>query len=281
MTAIYKSEAGAHLLQSRYRQVLDTWPVPAEQVRVPTREGETFVLVSGPEDAPPLLLLHGSGGNASMWRDDVAAWARDFRTYAVDIIGEPGLSAPSRPPIGSDAYALWLDDVLAALGLTAAAVAGISLGGWTALDYATRRPERVTALAVMCPGGVGRTKTGWLFKAVFLRLFGDRGLRRSAREVAGLHGPGLEGVLDDVVLTFRHFRPRTAQFPRFTDSTLNGLTMPLLVIVGARDALFDAAETARRVQRCVPHASVHVLPGVGHSIFGQAGRVSAFLRERR
>ncbi|GAA0935780.1 alpha/beta fold hydrolase [Nonomuraea longicatena] len=280
MTAIYKSEAGADLLQSRYRQVLDAWPVPAERVRVPTREGETFVLVSGPEDAPPLLLLHGSAGNAAMWRDDVAAWTRDFRTYAVDIIGEPGLSAPSRPPMDSGAYAAWLDDVLAALGLTAVSVAGISLGGWTALDYATRRPERVTRLAVMCPGGVGRTKSGWLFKAVFLRLFGERGLRRSAREVAGLHGPGLESVLDDVVLTFRHFNPRTARLPRFTDETLSGLTIPVLVIVGARDALFDSAETAERVRRCLPGARVRVLPGVGHSIFGQTDTVSDFLRER-
>ena len=37
---------------------------------------------------------------------DVPTWARHFRVHAVDIIGEPGLSAPSRPPLGSPAYAL-------------------------------------------------------------------------------------------------------------------------------------------------------------------------------
>lgn len=72
------------------------------------------------------------------------------------MIGEAGLSAPSRPPLASDAYALWLDDLLRSLGLDRVSIVGVSLGGWLALDYATRRPERIERLAVLCPAGVGR-----------------------------------------------------------------------------------------------------------------------------
>ncbi|MFF0245645.1 hypothetical protein ACWEU6_31660 [Streptosporangium sandarakinum] len=57
MSAIYRSEAGAEEIRRRYREALDDWPVPAEQVRVPTRQGETFVVVSGPQGAPPVVLL--------------------------------------------------------------------------------------------------------------------------------------------------------------------------------------------------------------------------------
>ncbi|GAB2474096.1 hypothetical protein [Streptosporangium sandarakinum] len=57
MSAIYRSEAGAEEIRRRYRDALGDWPVPAEQVRVPTRQGETFVVVSGPQDAPPMVLL--------------------------------------------------------------------------------------------------------------------------------------------------------------------------------------------------------------------------------
>ncbi|MFD0453861.1 alpha/beta fold hydrolase [Rhodococcus aetherivorans] len=98
MTTIYTSEAGAREVRRRYRDALRDWPIPAEHVRVPTRQGETFVLVSGPDDAPPVLLLHGSGANATMWRDDIGSWARHFRTYAVDLVGEPGRARrPGRP----------------------------------------------------------------------------------------------------------------------------------------------------------------------------------------
>lgn len=277
MSTIYKSEAGASEIRQRYREVLATWPVPAEHVRVPTREGETFVVVSGPEDAPPVLLLHGSGANTTQWQADVPSWARHFRTYAVDLIGEPGLSAPSRPSLGSDAYALWLDDVLDGLGITSASIVGMSLGGWMALDYATRRPERVSRLALLCPGGLGRQTTGWMFKALFLGLFGRWGIRRSARTVTGLDMPNAGPVLDDLVLTFRQFKPRR-WLPLFSDGALRGLSMPVLVVVGGRDVMFDSAGTARRVRECVPHATVDVLPEVGHAIFGQTDAVLAFLR---
>ncbi|RSM95255.1 alpha/beta hydrolase [Nonomuraea sp. WAC 01424] len=278
MTMIYKSEAGGRELLDHYRRLLDAWPVPAEHVRVPTREGETFVLVSGPRDAPPLVLLHGSGANASMWRGDVPTWSEHFRTYAVDLVGEPGLSAPSRPALDSGAVSLWLDDVLDGLGIAGAAFVGTSLGGWTALDHAVRRPERVTRLALMCPGGVGRQKVGWIFKTLLARPFRRDGLRESAMAVAGLDGERDRQALDDVVLTFTHFNPRREKLPVFPDQALRGLSMPVLVVVGGRDAMFDSRQTARRVRECVPRATVQLLPEVGHAIFGQAGPIAEFLR---
>ncbi|MFF2808421.1 alpha/beta fold hydrolase [Streptomyces sp. NPDC058000] len=277
-SALYKSEAGAAEILRRYREALDAWPVPAERVRVPTRQGETFVVVSGPKDAPPLVLLHGSGANATMWQGDIASWSQHFRTYAVDVIGEPGLSAPSRPPLGSDAFQEWLDDVWEGLGISTAAVVATSLGGWLALDYASRRPERVTRLALLCPGGVGRQKMGWLFKFLLLRAFGRKGVRRSVRSGAGLEDPALQPVLDTVVLIFTHFKARTERLPVFPDEVLRRLGMPVLVIAGGRDALFDSAETARRVRACVPRATVHLLPEVGHAILGQTRTIEEFLR---
>ncbi|WP_405135962.1 alpha/beta fold hydrolase [Nocardia sp. NBC_01388] len=120
--------------------------------------------VPPPLNAPPLVLLHGSGANSSTWRGDIASWSRDFRTYSVDLVGEPGGSAPARPKLNSDAVALWLDDVRAGLGISRTAVVGMSLGGWTALDYAVRRPDRITGLALLCPGGVGKQRYGWILK---------------------------------------------------------------------------------------------------------------------
>lgn len=278
MTTIYKSEAGGREIRRWYEDALGTWRVPAEHVRVPTREGETFVVASGPANAPPLVLLHGSGTNAMMWRDDVAVWARHFRTYAVDVVGEPGLSAPSRPRLGSEAPALWLDDVLDGLGVDGAAVVGASLGGWLAVDYAIRRPSRVRRLVLLCPGGLGRRKMGWMLPAVLLRLLGRRGLRRSARSIAGLDSAEAEQFLDVMVLTFTHFKPRMEKLPIFPDDALRGLPMPVLVIAGARDAMLDSHETARRVRDCVPHATVTVLPDTGHAIIGQTEPIMEFFR---
>src|SRR5579863_3860397 len=117
MTCLYRSEEGERMVKERYLKFLARWPVPNQQLRLATREGETFVVACGDPAAPPLVLLHGAGGNAAMWMGEVAVWAAHFRVYAVDMIGEAGLSAASRPPLRSGAHALWLDDVLNALGL--------------------------------------------------------------------------------------------------------------------------------------------------------------------
>jgi pimeloyl-ACP methyl ester carboxylesterase len=84
-----------------------------EQRIVPTRQGNTFVVVSGNPSSRPVVLLHGSGANSAWWMRDATAWAQHHRVYAVDVIGEPGLSAPSRPPLASPAYAEWLDGACA------------------------------------------------------------------------------------------------------------------------------------------------------------------------
>lgn len=152
MKSVWKSSEGERIVRERYLEILKSWPVPNQQLRIPTCQGETFVIACGPQGAPALILLHGSVANSASWMGHVASWAQHFRIYAVDLIGDAGLSAPSRPPLATDAYALWLDDVMRELSLQRASMAGISLGGWVALDYTTRRPHRIDSLVLLCPG---------------------------------------------------------------------------------------------------------------------------------
>lgn len=275
---IYRTPQGRQAVEAAYDEALRHWPVPARQLTVPTRLGDTFVMDSGPEHGPPLVLLHGSGTNTAMWIADVAVWAEHFRVYAVDLVGEAGRSAPARPPLGSDDYAGWLDDVFDALGLARATLLGASLGGWLALDYATRRPQRVERLVCTCPGGLGRQKMGWVLPVLLLRPFGAWGMRRSLSIAAGLDGPRVRPFLDYMTVIHRHFRPRTQRLPIFPDDALAALTMPVLVIVGERDAMLDSRDTVRRLNQAVPHAVTTLLPGVGHSIVGQAEPILQFLK---
>ena len=283
MNAVYKSEEGARAVEARYRDFLKSWPVANRQLRLPTRQGETFVIACGPESAPPLLLFHGSATNSFIWMDDVADWAEHFRVFAVDMIGEPGFSAPSRPPLDSEAYAHWLDDVMTGLGLTSAATVGASLGGWLALDYATRRTNRVGALALLCPGGVGRQKMGFLFTALPLLMFGDWG-RRKAMEIA--MGPIPPAQLsahaeaaDFFELIMEHFRTRTMVLPVLDDDALRRLDMPVLTILGGEDAILDSDDTRQRLEENVPHAEICYLPEIGHGILDQTAPILDFLRK--
>jgi len=278
---IYKSEAGRMAVEGQYRRALERWPVPCERRVVPTRQGDTFVIASGDSSAPPVVLLHGSGTNSAAWIRDVASFAQHYRVYAVDMIGEPGFSAPSRPPLASSAFADWLDDVWRGLNLETAAVVGVSLGGWLGLDFAVRRPHRVAALSLISPSGIGRQNHGLLLKVGVLRLFGTWGLLKSLALVSGRTATIPQPMVDALLLVFRNFRPRMERIPHLTDSDLTTLTMPVQVIVGGDDALLDSQETCERVRRCVQNASITCLENVGHIVPPQTAAVLAFLQRNQ
>jgi pimeloyl-ACP methyl ester carboxylesterase len=279
--SIFKSEAGAEAVHALYRQVLDGWPAPKTELCVPSREGETFVVACGSETSPPLILLHGGQSNAAAWMFDAVVWSRAFRCYVVDMIGEAGFSAPSRPPLDSEAHALWLDDVMAGLGLQKASIVGVSLGGWLALDYANRRPEAVERLALLCPAGIGRQKN-FLLKSLPLLLLGPWG-RRKVREMVfgrmqGEPPPAVRPFVDLMRQIGRNIRPRIVRIPRLSDAELARLKAPMLVIVGGRDVLIDSEDTRRRLAKWAPHAEVVFVPEARHVVPGQTGRVLEFLQ---
>ncbi len=104
---------------------------------------------------PPLVLLHGGGECALAWRWVLPELARRFRVIAPDF---PGSGASDRPPAGYSAAMLgeFVGGFLDALKIPRAAVAGHSLGGLAAMQFALRDPARVSALALVASAGLGR-----------------------------------------------------------------------------------------------------------------------------
>lgn len=284
MNSIYKSAAGEAAVRERYAAFLAHWPVPCEQLRLPTRHGETFVVASGPADAPALILLHGSAINSAMWMGDVPLWSRRLRVYAVDVIGEPGFSASERPSLASGAYDEWLTDVMVALGVERAAFVGISLGGWLALDFATRHPGRVDRLVLLAPGGVGRHKNIliWALPLLLLGRWGrERVMRRIGGPATGADAPPEARAFGEFAkLIFTHFRPRTERLPRFGDDALAGLDMPVLAILGGRDVFIDSAGARDRLKRHARGATVLFLPDAGHALVSHGATIAEFLLRR-
>lgn len=268
-------------LRDDYLALLDAWPVPCEHQYVQTRHGETFVLTCGDERAPPLILLHGALTNAASWMFDAAQWSPHFRVHVVDVIGEPGLSAASHPAPGSDGWAAWLDDVLDGLGLSGASFVGMSFGGWIALDYACRRPARVSRLALLCPSGIGPQKA-FLWKALPWLLLGRRGVARVRAMVMGAEPenppPLVKRLLDFLQRIRATVRPRPMRLPIMSDEALSALPMPLLVIVGDRDVMLDSRATRRRVMALVPRGQVHFVEEGRHYLPSQAGTILRFLQ---
>jgi len=274
--SIYKSPEGEQAVMSLYDSLLERWPVPHETMTVSTRHGHTFVIASGPQSAPPLLLLHGAGSNATMWGGDVAAYSRRFRVYAADLPGEPGKSSENRPAWEGPAFAEWLEDVLDGLQVDRTALIGLSQGGWAALKYAVHRPERVEKLVLLTPGGIVPDRLSFIVRVIPLSFMGRWGLKRINRMVMG-EQPVDPEVEEAMMLITRHFKPRVGTLPQFSNAELQRLTMPVLLLMGSDDTLRDAGKIVARLEGLVPDLKARIIPGGGHALIDTTGHILPFL----
>jgi pimeloyl-ACP methyl ester carboxylesterase len=274
---IYRSAEGEQAVMAFYDRMLTRWPVPHEELHIGTRYGDTFVLASGNRTAPPVMLLHGSASNALAWMADVGELSGRFRVYAVDLPGEPGRSAHTRPPWQGPAFADWLSDVLDGLGALQAALVGLSQGGWTALKFATACPERVAALILLAPGGVVPTRLSFLLRAIPLSMLGRRGADALNRVVFGSQ-PIHPDALAFMNLIMTHFKARVGAEILFSDDELRRLTMPVLLIGGGRDAIRPSEKIAARLQALVPRLETILLPDAGHALVALAPQMITFLQ---
>ncbi|MFF2846581.1 alpha/beta fold hydrolase [Streptomyces sp. NPDC058001] len=102
--------------------------------------------VSGPPDAPPLVLLPALGENATDWERVVSVLSRSRRTYALDLRGHGRSDWP-----GEYSLELMRADVLRfldALGLDRVDLIGHSMGGMVAYLLAQDHPRRVSRLVL-------------------------------------------------------------------------------------------------------------------------------------
>ncbi|MFU8778740.1 MAG: alpha/beta fold hydrolase [Roseovarius sp.] len=113
-----------------------------------TPEGTAHDL-SGPEDAPAVVLIHGLGlSRQSTWGVIAPLLARHFRVLCYDLPGH-GQSAPHIGPLTLTTLSGQLLTLMNRLALPRAALVGFSLGGMINRRAALDHPARVSALAIL------------------------------------------------------------------------------------------------------------------------------------
>jgi hypothetical protein len=148
----FKSERAREHFLSVYQSAMAQLPPVSESTDVPTSFGIVRAYrFDGPSAGPPVVLLPGRNASTPMWRVNIPALLEHRTVIGIDLLGEAGMSVQDKPITGPDDEAHWLDDTLVGLGLDRAHLLGVSIGGWTAVNYAVRRPGRAASLALLDP----------------------------------------------------------------------------------------------------------------------------------
>ncbi len=284
---IYKSPEGRAKCLAVYDAALAHWPVPYEQLDVPTRFGSTHVIASGPRDAPPLVLLHGNWATATMWSSTLSDLSHNFRAYAIDQVDDVGKSIPTRLPASRSDYAEWLLDVFDQLGLQQADVIGLSYGGFLAVNFAMYAPDQVKHLILLCPGvpNFGPPTRKYALHGMPLILFPSRLTGKwliRGLSVNGYRPSDLEA--EQLIVSAMNLRSRVPFRPVFNDDEFDKLKTPVLLLIGDREVLYDAKAAIDRARQLIPHIEAESIPNGGHMLSTDQPeevmrRVMMFLRQ--
>lgn len=240
------------------------------------------------EAGPPVLLLHGGGTDSAAlsWKLTIEPLAEHFRVFAPDW---PGYGDSDRPAIRytMDFYIRFLGELMTALDISAASLAGVSMGGGIAMGFALGSPERVHKLVLVDSYGLQPAAPSHTLSYVFIRLPWVNELTwavfKQSRELARLSLQNIfyrpqavsDELADEVFAELR--KPRAGRafisFQRDEISwrglrsvymdRLHELNVPTLIIHGEKDGLVPLKYAQEAHQR-IRGSRLYVIPECGH-----------------
>jgi 4,5:9,10-diseco-3-hydroxy-5,9,17-trioxoandrosta-1(10),2-diene-4-oate hydrolase len=225
----------------------------------------------------PLVFLHGSGPGASGWSNFKKNYPffaeRGHRCLVVDNLGFGHSSKPDDRDYTLDFVAGGVIGLLDRLGIEKCAIVGNSHGGAVAIQVALERPERVSKLVLMAPGGLEEREAYMKMSGIrtMMKVFlGPEGITRDGmREVFGLqlYDPSQldEDTLDERI-EIAHLQPKrvltSLQVPHLAPH-LDKIECPVLGWWGAQDNFCPVSGATTLATQC-KDARVELLSRCGH-----------------
>lgn len=260
---------------------------------------------AGAADAPPLILLHGSGPGVTGWRNyrgNLGFFAQTHHCYVIEFPGFGVSDAWEGMPVltAGKSVITFMD----ALGIASAPMIGNSMGGVVGVNLAIRKPDRVEKLVTI--GGVGpnlfspspseglrllqefaddpdRDKlVRWLTAMVYDRTLVTEELISERWEVA-MNPDALataRTMYGSASFEMQQQFLATADIPPYW-AMMHKISCPTLLTWG-RDDRVSPPDMALAPMRLIPDAQLHVFPRCGHWVMIEAkeafeATVAAFL----
>ncbi|GAA1548367.1 MULTISPECIES: alpha/beta fold hydrolase [Brevibacterium] len=242
------------------------------QLTITARDGFPLTIqVSGPPEAPALLLLQGQANSHEWWDELRSDFEPQFRTITFDYRGTGG-SRSELTELSTASFAADAVEVLDHLGITRAAVYGTSMGGRIAQMLALDFPARVAALVLGCttPGGPKSVKRPREVGQSLARL---RGREHTQYLFSLFYTPNWTVAAryskllgDDTMTTQESAAHLRISAGHNAWERLPEVAAPTLIVHGDDD-LMNPVENAGLLHERIPDSRILICPGGRHGFF--------------
>lgn len=268
----WRSQKGERAYAQAYADVMDALPAADGVLDVTTVYGTIrAVRWDGIDPGPPVVLLAGRSSGAPMWAENLADWIGARTVFALDPLGDAGMSSQRVPLTAFEDQAEWISQTLSGLGVERAHIVGHSFGGSNAAILAVRHPEQTATLTLLEPIIVVEPlPASALFWATLTQLPVPQYVKDLA--IAEIGGVTVEEVrerspMSVMIEAASSYYSTALPLPRtLTDQEWQGLAMPVRVDLAGAKSLAGGKEAASRLNRLLPHAEITVWDHATHSL---------------
>jgi pimeloyl-ACP methyl ester carboxylesterase len=247
-TSIYFTPQVQAEMMAIYDAKLAQWPTPYETRYVDTSYGKVHVIISGLENAPPVLLLNAGQMAGWSWITNAGALNENYRTYAIDTIGEPGkseLSDINHYPKNGAAWSDLLVEITDELGVEKAFVVGASNGGFMALNYAIHYPERIEKMVLLGSMGLTPSTNENILRITFSQMFPLKWVQDNTILWSFGDTPELRAQIDEWFRLVFQTAPQESPPITMKAEELQQVRVPTLAVLGTEDQLMGDLEAVK------------------------------------
>lgn len=250
-----------------YNAVLSQWPEFIQE-KIETPYGISNVVVCGKMDGPPLILLHGRYTPSISWSPMIEELSRYHRVYAIDTMGEPGLSESDGTPLKSaHNYVEWLSAIIDELGLDEVNIAAHSFSGWYATHFSLTFPHRVKTLTLLDPAQVfAQFKVTWLLNCIPSYIFpSERTIHSFYKWI--MQGNKVDTDIQELLtIGMTSYAANKEEASLIPGSLLKTLSVPAQQILAADTVVHNVTRAVKRANKFSPHVESYILPHCSHMI---------------
>jgi len=225
-------------------------------------------------EGPPLLLIHGLGSDMRGWEFQEKELSKHFQLILVDQRGHGHSSGPGMNFVTASVFAQDMAALLDHLGISKTHVAGQSMGGLIAQQFALDFPEKVERLILISTGPK-------ITEESIDEVYGWREAQVEGGDVAYFEAAtkscypaefieNNQELMDYLMRRENLLNPQgvmaTGLGLATFDATaqLQRIASPTLIVHGEEDRVFDVS-LAKSTDRLIPNSKLVIFPGCGHS----------------
>ena len=270
----WRTHDGHAAYRMTYDEAMELLPQPSETLDIHTSFGVVRIyqwVTEQTQSATPVVLIPGRSAGVPMWSGNLQDFIVKHPVYAMDYLGDAGMSIQSVSIENGANEAAWLDEVLASLNLTKVHMVGHSFGGWAAANYATRYSEKVASLILLEPVFVFQgLKTEIIIKSIpaAIPFLPKRWRESMLKDIGGAeeidyHDPVARMIAEGT----EYYAGKLPGLPeQITAEQLQTWEMPVYVAMGEKSVMHDAEKAVVVATSNIKHVKARNWANGTHSL---------------